>query len=1006
MLKWGVHLLSLWRGPLPDDQPEEAAMAIAEPLTFGLLLKRYRRAAGLTQEALAARASYSATYISMLERGERTPQRATAELLSQALGLSTAERATFLAAHIERPRAPPLAVPQRSTPPPLVGRTDELAALTQHLEGCGPAFLAIAGEPGIGKTRLLREAARLALASGWVVLEAGCHRSGGQGPYAPLLSAIERHLQRQSLTQLRAALSGGSWLVRLLPELAETRLMPLPEWSLPPVQERRLMFAAVCRFLANIAGPTGTLLILDDLQWADADALDLLAFALRQDSDRPLRVLGAYRSTEVRVGDPLEAALADLVREGLVARRDLGPLLFDEAMALLGTQLGPLTAETTALAERLLRRAGGVPFFLLSLTQGVTSNGLDARAGEQIPVDVVESIFQRIALLTATAQELLGVAAVLGRTMRGDMLALVSDLAEGERIAALEAICQARLLVEEADDAYRFTHDLIREAVENNLSAARRRMMHRRVAEALEQQPAPPVEELAYHYHHSDRQDHALHYALLAAAQAETRRAHAEAEEHYRRALALARKLGDRPREAAALEQLGVLLDVTANMQQSREALEQSIQAYRAAGDDEGLRRGLGRLTRVYKASGMPPQVGLAFLQQFLPPLLEGAPSVGRVMLHIGLARLSSGTGQFKDQIVEAEHAGIAARALGDAGLVAEAEVWRSSALANLGRIEESLRVAEQALPLAQDMGAFWQESFLLANMAWAYQRLGMMLQSAETAARTVEVAHRMGLPGPEILALCNRSEVAFYLGDWRQAREDVERAMALVRPLGMYWNAAAPRVLLGRLCLAEGQPEAGKRYLEEGIALAERMQESLNSRESSVTLGRGAIAECELLAARAGRAHTDQAPVLAAAAGRDGCRAMILPYLAWAYLDAGDPESATALLDEGIADARARHDWMPLLEALLVRARVELHQQRWPDAHDTLASALALARALPTPYAEAKALYLCGLLHARRGEITLARARLADALTILRRLGEHLYHDQIEQVLAGLEQH
>jgi transcriptional regulator with XRE-family HTH domain/tetratricopeptide (TPR) repeat protein len=868
------------------------AMAVAEPLTFGLLLKRYRRAAGLTQEALAARANYSATYISMLERGERAPQRSTAELLSQALGLTRAERATFLAAHAGRLRAPPPTEPQRSSPPLLVGRAEELAALAQHLEGCGPAFLAIAGEPGIGKTRLLREAARLALASGWMVLEAGCHRSGGQEPYTPLLSALARHIQRQSLTRLRAALSGCSWLVRLLPELAETTLIPLPEWSLPPIQERRLMFAAVRRFLANIAGPAGTLLILDDLQWADADALDMLASALRQDSERPVRVLGAYRSTEVRVGDPLEATLADLAREGLAARHDLGPLLPNEAMALLGTQLGPRTEETATLAERLLRRAGGVPFFLISLAQGVTSNAQDGHAGGQIPADVVESIFQRIALLTPTAQELLGVAAVLGRTMRGDVLALASDLAEGERIAALEAICQARLLVEEVDDTYRFAHDLIREAVENNLSAARRRMMHRRVAEALEQQPAPPVEELAYHYRYSDRQDHALHYALLAAAQAETRRAHAEAEEHYRRAIALARKLGDRPREAAALEQLGVLLDVTANMQQSREALEQSIQAYQAAGDDEGLRHALGRLTRVYKASGMPPQVGLAFLRQFLPPLLDGAPSAGRVMLRVGLARLYSGTGQFKDQMVEAERAGEAARALGDASLVAEAEDWRSSALAKLGRVEESLRVAEQALPLAQDVGALWQESFLLADIAWAYQRLGMMRQAAETAARMVEVTGRMGLPGPEILALCNRSEVAFYLGDWRQARDDVERAMDLVRPLETYWNAAAPRVLLGRLCLVAGQPEAGKRYLEEGIALAERMHESLSSRESSVSLGRGAIAEYDLVTARAGRANPDVAPLLAAAAGTDGCRAMILPYLAWAYLGAEDPRA------------------------------------------------------------------------------------------------------------------
>ena len=117
-------------------------------------------------------------------------------------------------------------------------------------------------------------------------------------------------------------------------------------------------------------------------------------------------------------------------------------------------------------------------------------------------------------------------------------------------------------------------------------------------------------------------------------------------------------------------------------------------------------------------------------------------------------------------------------------------------------------------------------------------------------------------------------------------------------------------------------------------------------------------------------------------------------------------PERAIVLLDEGIADATTRRDRLPLLEALLVRARVELHQQRWPDAHDTLASALALARALPTPYAEAKTLFLYGLLHARCGEVVLARTRLADALIILQRLGEQLYHDEVEHALVNLERH
>jgi tetratricopeptide (TPR) repeat protein/transcriptional regulator with XRE-family HTH domain len=972
-------------------------------LTFGSLLKRYRRAAGLTQEALAARAGYSATYISMLERGERVPTRATVELLCQALRLTRTDRASLLSSISRRSRTLTQGEPERSAMPPILGRAQELGMIVGHLEGEGTSMLCLAGEPGIGKTRLLREAARMAPAAGWAVLEGGCHRSGGQQPYAPLLGALEQYIQRQRIGQLRATLSDCSWMVRLLPELAETTLVPLPQGNLPPIQERRLMFAAVGRFLANIAGPKGTLLILDDLQWADADALELLATLLRQPCRRPLHVIGAYRSTEVHAGDALDAMLLDLGHEGLAARCDLGPLRQDEAAALLDKQLGPLMGKEVDLARRLLWRSGGVPFFLISLAQGVASRAQDGSTSEQIPADVAESVLQRLALLPAAAQDLLTVAAVLGRRVHGDVLAVASDLTEDERIASLEELCWACLLVEEGDDAYRFAHDLIREVLEAALSTARRRMLHRRVAEALEQRSGAPVEQLAYHYLRSDRLGKALTYSLLAAEQAETRHAHTEAEEYYRSAIALAGKLGDRLHEATALEQLGVLLDVMANMRQAREVLEQAIKSYQAAGDHEGLRRSLARLARVYYASGMPPEVGLALLEPFLPSLLDGEVSAGRAMLHIALARLYGATDRFTEQLAEAERARESANTLGNASLEAEAEHRRSIAFSALGQPDESLRVAEQALSLAQGIGDLWQECFLLTDIDSAYLRLGMMRQSEAAAVRAVELAKRLGMPGPLTYALCLRSDVAFHLGDWQRARDDVEQAMGLVRPLETYWIAATPRMLLGRLCLAEGQWDSGRRYVEEGMALADSMHESPNSIGASVAIGRVAIAETDLLSGRANLVITDLEPVLDGLAGATGGRLTMLPCLAWAYLDTGDSDRAAELLADGIAHAQSQLYQLALMDGLLVRARVEVCQQRWTEAQSTLDSAIALSRTILLPYAEAKALYIYGLLHAARQAVEPAQERLIAAVTILHRLGERLYSSHVEQALTDL---
>src|SRR5262249_19640337 len=149
------------------------------------------------------------------------------------------------------------------------------------------------------------------------ILQGGCARDEGHTAYAPLLEALEAALRHRALTQRRTDLAGCAWLVRLLPELAAGPIEPLPSWTLSPEQERRLMFAAVRRFLANVAGAAGTLLALDDLQWAGADALALLVSLARAGAGVPLRLIGAYRHTESQPSHPLAVVLAELAQAEL-----------------------------------------------------------------------------------------------------------------------------------------------------------------------------------------------------------------------------------------------------------------------------------------------------------------------------------------------------------------------------------------------------------------------------------------------------------------------------------------------------------------------------------------------------------------------------------------------------------------------------------------------------------------------------------------------------------------
>jgi predicted ATPase/DNA-binding XRE family transcriptional regulator len=476
---------------------------------FGTLLRRYRRAAGLTQEELAERARLSVRAITDLERGaRRVPRKDTVHLLATALALPARERSAFEAAARRRAPSsalPPLALPARAGGifPPLVGRAAELALLQRHLTGEGPPLLLLGGEPGIGKSRLLHEAACRAAESGWQVLQGGCSRRGSQEPYAPLLGALERYLRWRGPLHVRADLHGCAWLVRLLPELAEGPVEPLPTWSLTPDQERRLMFRAVVRFLTNMAGPAGTLLVLDDLQWAGADALDLLAVLARCAADVPLRLMGAYRDTEVQPEDALSASLADLARERLVMQRRLAPLAPEEAARLLDDLLAGADDAVVTQPQRaqVLQRTGGVPFFLVScaerLRQGdrAGSGAARSRMGDEVPWDVTQSIRQRIADLPQVGRDVLGTAAVIGRVVPRAVLTETVGQPDELVLVALEAACHAHLLVETDERTYQFAHDVIREVVEADLGAARRTLLHGHIAVALEQMSGEPAVE-------------------------------------------------------------------------------------------------------------------------------------------------------------------------------------------------------------------------------------------------------------------------------------------------------------------------------------------------------------------------------------------------------------------------------------------------------------------------------------------------------------------------------
>ncbi len=983
--------------------------------TIGTLLKRYRRAAGLTQEALAECALISADTISDLERGVNlSPRSDTIDQLADALTLAPAQRAQLHAAARGlllpgEPAVVPLRLPAASTSlPPLVGREQELKRLAWHLAGEGPPLLLLAGEPGIGKSRLLDEVRHQASQVGWSVLHGGCHRKSGQEPFTPLLSALAGSLRHTSPAALRTRLEGCGWLVRLLPELAEIRLVPAPSWSLPPEQERRLMFAAVARYLANVAGPAGTLLVLDDLQWAGADALDLLASLLRAPGEPPLRVVGAYRSTEVRPPDPLGVLLADLGAAGLAEEARLGPLAPEEASALLQSMLAARANADAALRAHLLRRTGGVPYFLVSCAEALRVSTQEGRPAQDVPWNVAQSIGQRVAALSPAAHELLGVAAVVGREVPGALLLALTGQPTAETVTALEALDRARLLVEGAEATYQFPHDLIREVVLSELSAVRRARLHQRVAEALEQMPERRREgratELAWHWQEAGDAGRALPYALLAGDQAEAVYAHQDAERHYQRTCDLARELGDQRQEAAALEKLGVVCELLARLSQAAEWLEAALVLYQATGDVEGQGRSLARLGEVY-AITQTPEPGIAWIQPRLAPLgASGLSLSGQAALYVALAWLYGVADRYPEALVAAEHAVALAQQAQDDRLLGQAQTWRGTMLLHLERQDEGAAALEEATSLLEAIDDLYQLQVALHQRSSAYHVLGEFEQAMRSSERGLDIAERIGSPAGIVYQALRHAALAFLLGEWRQVRLDCDRVATLTQQAeGLSSHSGGSLLYLGVLSLVQGQEETASHYLHQALALAER--EGYQSLSLEVVL---TLAEWDLLAGRVEDVCTRLEPLLASSdsIGDVYHRLWLRHLLGQAYTERGAVEQAETLLTAARTQATALRQRFAEMEVLRAQGLLALRQAHWQEAAHALEEALALCQGMHTPYEEAKTLYCYGLLHRARGEPGQACERLEAALAILNRLGERLYAEQVERALAHLGPH
>jgi len=910
----------------------------------------------------------------------------------------------------------------------LVGRERELqearALWNGALSGQGQMLL-ISGEPGIGKTRLVHELVTQAKVSGGRALVGASYAEGGM-PYAPFRQIIREVLRSGS----SAAIGDGfdlpefvlADLLTLAPELrprypfddaqgspdvpadpsASLRAGPLLD---PQVEQQRL-FENLVIFHTALSEIAPLLLVLEDAHWADSGTLSFLRHLARRTRRQRVMIVATYREVELDEALPLHEVLLDLNRERLATRlklprldraqtRELLAVLFDEEITL-------------EFLDGIYRETEGNPFFIEEVCKALVESGKLYYQGGRwhrpsieelgIPQSVRVAIQSRVRVLPTDTQEILRLAAVLGREFDFDTLAEASELDEETLIDGLENAERAQLIEEvsgERGGTLVFAHALIPTTLVEGLSGLRRRRMHRQAMTAIERLRPDDYESLAFHALEGGSLQKGLDFSLRAAEKAARLFATEEVLFHYGRAREIAESLD-------LLEQLLTIHEAMGDIQSLRDTA-QAIDAFEHA---------LNLATKAEKRAAIKSKIGSAYVMvgderglEFLEaainglnPDTQGNELAGAIA---AIGRFHHHHCQYQQEFAYMERARQIAEPLDE-------PVTLAFIYGNLAGLHHNLAQLDRSMEWAWHAIAFGERKNYPPAIATGYEYLaedlviiGKWQDALKFADQDRQIGKRTGMLKRVAWAEWPSAQAYYGLGDLPAAEKAAQKSLEIAEAMGDLRLAvlagAQLSIIQADLDQTEMAEKNARNAVERGIDLNQMIM---------VCLSLEALAYWHMRYGEWENAieHLDQCARVVAETDNRYIPLVGGPRYAEASLGVGQLEKATEVVERTLILAREAPS--PHFEAVTrrVQAQILAAQGLWDEAAHGFDQAIALLEQLGSRLELGRALYHRGEMRAKRGESDGARASLTRALEIFQDCSAKVDAERTRTALNSLE--